>query len=107
MRFTVPRRVDNVCVAFTFAFFSPLASLGKVTIKDLRVSRVPTANYSFSPKPEQERFEPEVGNNVKEKKNVKALRLRLQVSRGAKRGGKGETGEVDLIVPIPSNGPRD
>lgn len=44
---------------------------------------------------------------VSEKKNVKALRLRMSVSRGAHGDGRGETGDVTLIVPTPSNGPRD
>ena len=101
MRFTVPERIDNMCLAFTFACFSPMVSQGKVTIKNLKVSMIPSANYKF------DGFDPEAGNNKKEKKNVKALKLRLQISRGAKNGGKGETGEVDLIAAIPSNGPRD
>ena len=101
MRFTVPERIDNVCLAFTFACFSPMVSQGTVSIKNLKVSMIPSSNYKF------DGFDPEAGNNKKEKKNVKALKLRLQISRGAKNGGKGETGEVDLITAIPSNGPRD
>ena len=101
MRFTVPVHVENVCLAITFAFFSPLANDGKVTIKDLKVSQVASANYKFNG------FTPEVGSNVKEKKNVRALKLKLQVSRGARNGGKGETGDVNLVIPIPSNGTGD
>ena len=101
MRFTVPEHVDNVCLAFTFAFYSPLASKGHVTIRDLKVSQVASANYKFNG------FMPEADNNKKEKKNVKALKLRLTVSRGARNNGKGETGDVDLVIPIPSNGTGD
>lgn len=101
VRFTVPEAVDNVCLAFTFACFSPLVSQGKIRISNLKVLHVATANYKFNG------FDPEFGNNKKEKKNVKALKLKLQVSRGAKNGGKGETGDVNLIVATPSNGPRD
>lgn len=101
MRFTVPEHVEKVCIAFTFAFYSPLAASGLVTIKDLKVSRVATANYKF------EGFDSESESNLKEKKKVKALKLKLQVSRGAKNGGKGETGDVDLIIPVPSNGTGD
>ena len=101
MRFSVPEQVDNVCLAFTFAFYSPVASLGHVTIRDLKISQVASANYKF------DGFEPETGNNKKEKKNVKALKLKLQVARGVKYGGAGETGNVDLIIPIPSNGTGD
>lgn len=101
MRFTVPEKVENVCLAFTFAFYSPLVYLGRISIKDLKVLQVATANYKFNG------FNPEAGNNPKEKKNVRALRLKLQVSRGAKNGGKGETGDVNLVIPIPSNGTGD
>ena len=101
MRFTVPEAVDNVCLAFTFASFSPLVSQGKVIIKNVKIHQVATANYKFNG------FDPELGANKKEKKNVKAFKLKLQVSRGAKNGGKGETGNVDLVVATPSIGPRD
>ena len=101
MRFTVPERVDNVCLAFTFAFYSPLVHSGSVTIKNLKVSQVATANYKF------EGFNSEASSNIKEKKKVKALKLKLQVSRGAKNGGKGETGDINLVIPIPSNGTGD
>lgn len=101
MRFTVPERVEKVCLAFTFAFYSPLVASGLVTIKNLKVSKVATANYKF------EGFNSEASSNIKEKKNVKALKLQLQVSRGAKNGGKGETGDVNLVIPIPSNGTGD
>lgn len=99
MRFTVPEHVNNACLAFSFALYSPLASLGNVTIKNLKVSQVASANYKFKG------IDPEL--DKKEKKNIKALKLRLQVSRGAKNNGKGETGDVDLIIPIPSNGTGD
>jgi hypothetical protein len=101
MRFTVPEHVASVCLAFTFAFYSPLVASGMVTIKDLKVTQVATANYKF------DGFDSEASDNIKEKKKVKALKLRLKISRGAKNGGSGETGEVDLIIPIPSNGTGD
>ena len=101
MRFTVPEHVEKVCLAFTFAFYSPVAASGLVTIKDLKVTKVATANYKFNG------FNSEASSNIKEKKKVKALKLKLQVSRGAKNGGKGETGDVNLVIPIPSNGTGD
>lgn len=101
MRFTVPERVENMCLAFTFAFYSPLVATGKVTIKNLKIKQVASANYKF------DGFNSEESSNIKEKKNVKALKFRLQVSRGSRNGGRGETGDVDLIIPIPSNGTGD
>lgn len=99
MRFTVPDTVKKVCLAFTFAIYSPVVAGGKLTISNLRLKRIPTSNYKFD----------ETVHNVpiKDKKNVKALRLILAVKRGVKNGGSGETGNVDIVIPIPSNGPRD
>ena len=101
MRFTVPEKVENVCIAFTFAFYSPLAALGQVTISNLKVKQVATANYKF------DHFDTEAASNIKEKKNIKALKLKMQISRGVKNGGKGETGDINMIIPIPSNGTGD
>lgn len=99
MRFSVPERIENVCLAFTFAFYSPLSSMGHIIIQDLKVSKVASANYKFNG------FS--LKNNIKEKKNVRALKLRLTVSRGGRNNGKGETGDVNLVIPIPSNGTGD
>jgi len=93
MRFSVANKLQNVCLAFTFACYSPLVSQGNLTISDLRVKTVPTSTYDFSG------FSPE--SNKNDKQNVKAFQLKLSISRN------GETGVSNLIVPIPSNGPRD
>ena len=97
MRFTVPDTVENACIAFTFAFYSPLASQGAITIKDLRLKKLPylMADGSLG------------GVPIKEKKNVKAMRLFLEVARGGKNNEKGETNTIDLVIPTPSNGPSD
>ena len=101
MRFRVQDTVSNVCLAFTFACYSPLVSQGSVTIRDLKLKKVASSDYKFP----EVAFDAE--SHVMDKKNVKALKLRLRVSRGAKNGGKGETGDVSVVIPIPSNGPRD
>lgn len=94
MRFSLSQAVSDVCMAFTFASYSPLAGTGTIQIADLTLRKVPSANYVFN-------------NNFAttmttwDKKNVKAVRLDLTIQR------KGETGEVSVVVPIPSNGPRD
>ena len=105
MRFTVPETVSNVCLAFTFACYSPLVSRGAVSIKNLKLKKIPSSNYTFGNNYPTDGFKPE--ENINDKQSVKALKLKLQVSRGAKNGGSGETGNVELIVPTPSNGPRD
>lgn len=93
MRFTVPHTLENVCLAFTFACFSPLVAQGKVTITKLKVSKVPSSSYNF------DGFESETHKT--DKQNVKAFKIVLDVKRN------GESGHVEMIVPTPSNGPTD
>ena len=100
MRFTVPQKIEEVCLVFTFACYSPLVASGRITISDLSLKKVETSNYFFDYS-ESKEF------SVKDKAKVKAFRLQLQVSRGAKNGASGETGNVDLIIPAPSNGVSD
>lgn len=104
LRFRVQENIPNVCMAFTFACYSPLVSQGTVTIRDVKLKKIVSSDYSFP----EVAFDTDANlENKKQKKNVKALRLRLQVSKGVKNNGKGETGDVSVIIPIPSNGPRD
>ena len=100
MRFTVSDKIENVCIAFTFACFSPLVSKGKITISDLVLKKVETANYSFNYADSKE-------FPIKDREKVKAFKLELQVSRGEKNGASGETGIAELVVPTPSNGPKE
>jgi prepilin-type N-terminal cleavage/methylation domain-containing protein len=93
MRFTVPNRLENVCLSFTFACFSPLVAQGKLSIKDLKVKKIAGTKYDFSG------FDAEAHKT--DKQNIKAFFLNLTVARG------GETGIVRLVLPTPSNGPRD
>lgn len=91
-RFNVRHTVKNVCLAFTFASYSP-APGGKISIKNLIFKKVESANYNF----EDATYKPAVAD----KQNVKALQLHLVVNRG------GETSDITQVVPTPSNGPRD
>ena len=91
MRFMPPKDISNVCMAFTFACYSPLVSQGKVTIKNLRLRKVPGASYEFN------------GSDIdaNDRQNVKAMRLTLSVKKN------GEEGAVSVVVWTPSNGPSD
>jgi hypothetical protein len=93
VRFSVPESV-NACIAFTFSFFSPVAPGGSITIGNVKLNKVATSNYEFS---NSTFFVPKA-----DKKNVKAFKLKLQISRGV-----GETGRIDMVIPTPSNGPKD
>ena len=92
-RFTVKDPAEDVCMAFTFASYSPVAATGQVTIKDLALKKVETSNFDFT----DEDYTPQIGD----KKNIKALLLNVVV----KRNGEGAT--VRQVIPIPSNGPKD
>ncbi len=92
MRFTVTEKLENVCMAFTFASYSPVAASGKLTFKNVSLRKNESAIYQFN---DSESI------SVMDKKNVKAIRLVLVVNQ------KGETGVDSLVIPVPSNGPRD
>ena len=92
MRFTVKDSIKDVCLGFTFASYSPIAASGKMTLKNVSLKKNESAIYEFD----------DLENiNVLDKKNVKAMRLVLVVNQ------RGETGVDSLVVPVPSNGPRD
>ena len=95
MRFTVPQKIENVCMMFTFSTYSPLAGNGTVIISNLKLMRIAGSNYVF---------DPTITLLTADKKNVKALKLELEIGRGGKNGQAGETGHVIIVVPIPSNG---
>ena len=88
MRFSVPKKLANLCIAFTFVSYSPLAANGKVTITELRLKKIESSNYKFT----------DSALPLKDKANVKALMLDFSVTRN------GEEGVDSLIIRIPSNG---
>lgn len=92
MRFSVPKKLTRLCIAFTFVSYSPLAANGKVSISELRLKKVESSNYEFNP---------DKTLSLKDKANVKALRLDFGVKRN------GEEGADSLIIRIPSNGRND
>ena len=102
MRFTVPADIDTVCLAFTFASYSPNASQARLKIKDLKIKKIAGINYEFD---KDNPYNAEAHKN--DKRNIKALKLSLQIARGGKNGEHGETGEIDMVIPTPSNGPSD
>ena len=95
MRFSVKSEIKDVCLAFTFASFSPVTSEGTLRINNLKMKKPATANYEFSG------WNTETKENIPEKKNVKAFKLSLSVKVN------GEEGTVEEIIRTPSNGPRD
>lgn len=94
MRFSSKIAEDetDVCIAFTFATFSPLVGAGIISISNLKVMKIADDNYSFVPN-----YVPD----VVDKPFVRAFKLELQLNR------KGESGEVDLVIPVPSNGQKE
>ena len=92
-RFTVKDQAADVCMAFTFASYSPVAATGQLTLKEVALKKVESSNFDF----EDEDYMPQIGD----KKNIKALLVNVVV----KRNGEGAT--VRQVIPIPSNGPKD
>lgn len=90
-RFSVKRPFKNVCIAFTFASYSP-APGGKITIQDFIFKQVESSNYVFD-----DSYKPA----TEDKQNVKAFQLHLVVDLG------GETSDISQIVATPSNGLKD
>ena len=90
-RFRSKSKIPDLCLAFTFASYSPAVASGKIYISNIVLKKVESANYTFS------------GNaiDITEKKNVKAMRVDLAV------GVRGESSIHSIVVPIPSNGTRD
>lgn len=89
-RFSPKSTVKNVCMAFTFAIFSPVANTGSISIQNLELNRVSSSNYTFV-----DGYTPA---DIADKQNIKAFRLQLRVRKNK------EAGEVTLVVPTPSNG---
>lgn len=91
IRFSVKEDLPDMCMAFTFAMYSPNASLGKLTISNLELKKVETSDFVF-----EDSYSPDEAD----KANVKAFKLVLVISRN------GESGNVSLVVPTPSNGAK-
>ncbi len=91
-RFDVKDTVKDVCLAFTFASYSPIASSGSVFLSNIVLKRVETANYTFDETTA-------LADDMKQ--NVKAFQMDITVNQ------KGEASNMLFIVPTPSNGPKD
>ena len=106
MRFTTNDTIKDVCLGFSIALFSPVASAGNINISNLKLKKVPTSNYKFTadacnltPSGACAANSPCCAPKVK--KNVKALKVEFTIAKN------GEAGAETAIIPIPSNGPRD
>lgn len=89
MRFTPHEKLENVCIAFDFAAYSPLLATGSMNMSELRLQKDSEANYSFVS-----------GYNplTEDKSRVRAFQISLAVEKNK------EIGRVNLVVPVPSNG---
>lgn len=91
MRFTVHQAVSDVCLGFTFASFSPIASSGNIKLSKVKLRKIPSSNYIFT----------DTAISPLDKKNVKAMKVEISTSKN------GESGTETIIVPVPGNGPKD
>ena len=92
-RFSVNTQVVDACMAFTFAIYSPIATKGSVTFRDVALKKVQTSGFNF----DDEDYTP---RDI-DKKNIKGLLLKVVVNN------LGEGSSIRQVIPIPSNGPRD
>ena len=90
-RFRVKNKIPGLCLAFTFACYSPGVANGVVKIANVVLKKVESANYTFSGS----------AIEISEKKHVKAMRVNLSV------GVNGESSDLSLVIPVPSNGTKD
>ena len=91
MRFIPRDTIKNVCLGFTFAFFSPVASSGNIKIANLKLKKIPSSNYRFMDEP----------ISIVDKKNVKAVKMKLSVLSNSAVGTDSTT------MFMPSNGLDD
>ena len=94
LRFTPNKNYTDVCIAFTMAFFSPTVDMGGINLAELKVKAIPDRNYVFGTYLLNE----DDDEKVKQKVNVRAFKLDLQVQR------KKLLGSSVMVVPVPSNG---
>lgn len=94
LRFIPDTTYTNVCVAFTMAFFSPTLDMGSINIAELKVKAISDRNYVFG----NYLLDEDDDEKVKQKANVRAFKLDLQVRRNK------VSGSSVMVVPVPSNG---
>ena len=94
LRFIPDTTYTNVCVAFTMAFFSPTLDMGSINIAELKVKAISDRNYVFG----DYLLDEDDDEKVKQKANVRAFKLDLQVRRNK------VSGSSVMVVPVPSNG---
>lgn len=84
----------SACVAFTFAFYSPVAHMGAMAIHNLYVIHEKQGEYEFHDMYSESSFA------KTQKKKIKAFKLDLRVSK------RGETGMTEVTIPVKNNGQK-
>ncbi|MCL4101337.1 type II secretion system protein J [Fibrobacter sp. HC4] len=90
--FSVANKVENACLVFDIAAYSPSMATGTLTFSELSVRKSPNGGaFDFNPG--------RVGDITDvDKQNVRAFRVKLSVKRNK------EDGVVSVDIPVPSNG---
>ena len=103
---------EEVCVALTFAFYSPLAYKGKLRFTNFKIYRKQTGAYHFVSKDNNydEDFaksyvdENNDVNKLKHKKLVKAFELLLEIDKNGEVAGTYSKDSTGMAIPVPNNG---
>ncbi len=114
--FSVPNDVEKACIAFTFAFYSGTEDIGphkgSLKIQDFELSHKKDEAYTFADiyDPTADNYDPvyatesDGANKLKNKKNVKAFRLILEVNKRGEVASTRNINQGGYIIPTPNNG---
>ncbi len=91
--------LKDVCIAFTFANYSPAVGAGTIGIGNILVEKIAESNYRFSDGFRRSDFT--LPASFADKANVRAFQMRLKIKKG------GEEGKTIITVPVPSNGTKE
>jgi hypothetical protein len=92
VEFSTKTTIDNACIAFTFALYSPLASKGSLHFQNFRVLRKTDEAFHFA------------NLDTLQKENAKAFEMILEVERkGEKASTRSDNGN-GMIILTPNNG---
>jgi len=106
----------DVCVALTFAFYSPLAYKGKLRFTDFKVYKKQTGAYHFVKADEEKRYEQtfaeiyateddaNTARKLSHKKSVKAFELLLEIDKNGEVAGTYSKDTTGMPIPVPNNG---
>lgn len=93
--FSIPIKIENICLAITIALYSPEVYKGNLTISDIAIYKRSAAEYEFNKSVGASAFGMSAGED---KNKIKAFKLEMDVSVNK------ETSHVENVILTPNNG---